>query len=168
MKLIKQSYEFVPQASGLEGIYKQIEKAGRICYKSEDKITEDSAKKFVERMINSKHTAMLEHGTVYLFCPTEEYIDSNGNIQYYNFLEKYQENKYSILSDNDEGVYITTNLRVLVENNWLNDLKYLCEPTEYHEKRITIKFTTDQGILREFTRHRIFSFAVESTRQWRH
>ena len=66
MKLIKQSYEIIPQASGLEGIYKQIEKAGRICYHSEDKITEDSAKKFVERMINSKHTAMLEHGTVYL------------------------------------------------------------------------------------------------------
>ena len=60
--------------------------------------------------------------------------------------------------------YVTLNYRHIIENGWLDDLKYLCEPTEYHEKRITVKFITDQGILREFTRHRVFSFAVESTR----
>ena len=64
--------------------------------------------------------------------------------------------------------YVTMNYRHIIENGWLDDLQYICEPTEYHEKRITVKFTTDQGILREFTRHRVFSFAVESTRQWRH
>ena len=66
MKLIKQSFEILDQQCGLEGIYKQIEIAGRTCYKSEDKITEDSAKEFVDRMIKSGHGAMLEHGTVYL------------------------------------------------------------------------------------------------------
>ena len=66
MKLIKPSFEILDQQCGLEGIYKQIEIAGRTCYKSEDKITEDSAKGFVERMIKSGHGAMLEHGTVYL------------------------------------------------------------------------------------------------------
>ena len=82
---------------------------------------------------------------------------------------RYFYNKYSIHKRiKDVGIYITTNYRVLVENNWLDDLKYICEPTEHHEKRITVKFITDQGILREFTRHRVFSFAVESTRQWRH
>lgn len=157
MKLIKQSYEIIPQASGLEGIYKQIEKAGRTCYKSEDKITEDSAKKFVERMINSKHTAMLEHGTVYLAI-AEERCD--------NLVEIFTNNKYSKVNYHEElGFYfITTNFRVLIENSLLYSLKYLCEPTEHHEKRITVKFITDQGILREFTRHRSFSFAVESTR----
>lgn len=157
MKLIKQSYEIIPQASGLEGIYKQIEKAGRTCYKSEDKITEDSAKKFVERMINSKHTAMLEHGTVYLEI-AEERCD--------NLVEIFTNNKYSKVNYHEElGFYfITTNFRVLIENSLLYSLKYLCEPTEHHEKRITVKFTTNQGILREFTRHRTFSFAVESTR----
>lgn len=159
MKLIKASAEIIPQGSGLEGIYKHIELAGRTCYKSLDKITEDSAKEFVDRMIKSGHGAMLEHGTVYLFCLTEEYVDSNGDVQYYNPLEKYAENKYSILSDSDEGMYITTNLRVLVENGWLGDLKYLCEPTEYHEKRITVKFVTDQGILREFSRHKLLCVA---------
>ncbi len=60
--------------------------------------------------------------------------------------------------------YVTMNYRHIIENGWLDDLQYLCEPTEYHEKRVTVKFITDQGILREFTRHRVFSFAVESTR----
>ena len=164
MKLIKPSYEILEQGFKEQDIYKQIEKVGRTCYKSEDKITNESAKPFVDRMISSKHYAMLEHGTVYLFCPTEEYVDSNGDVQYYNPLEKYQDNKYSILNDSDEGMYITTNLRVLVENGWLDDLKYLCEPTEYHERRITVKFICDRGVSHEFVRHRVFSFAQESTR----
>ena len=165
MKLIKQSFEILDQQCGLEGIYKQIELAGRTCYKSEDKITEDSAKEFVDRMIKSGHGAMLEHGTVYLAIPISEWRCTD------DYRDSYISNPYSNVNDslvnweNNEGiVYITTNLRVLVENGWLDDLQYICEPTEYHEKRITVKFTTDQGILREFTRHRVFSFAVESTR----
>ena len=164
MKLIKQSFEILDQQCGLEGIYKQIERAGRTCYKSEDKITEDSAKEFVDRMIKSGHGAMLEHGTVYLAMPTETMIpiEANG-------WGKYTKNPYSkgfrVCDVNGQKrVVITTNLRVLVENGWLDDLQYICEPTEYHEKRVTVKFITDQGILREFTRHRVFSFAVESTR----
>lgn len=164
MKLIKPYFEIWEQSAGLEGVYKQIEKVGRVCYKSEDKITEDSAKPFVNRMIKSGHGAMLEHGTVYLFCPTEEYVDSNGDVQYYNPLEKYQNNNYSALVDSNEGIYVTTNLRVLVENGWMSDLQYLCEPTEFHEKRITVHFVCDRGVSHEFVRHRVMSFAQESTR----
>ena len=79
MRLIKPSYEIWQQPSGLEGIYKQIERAGRVCYKSENKITEDSAKPFVDRMIKSGHGAMLEHGTVYLRIPIEEYEKNYKN-----------------------------------------------------------------------------------------
>ena len=159
MKLIKQSFEILNQQSGLEGIYKQIELSGRTCYKSEDKITEGSAKEFVDRMIKSGHGAMLEHGTVYLKITYKD-TDFAALCMFYG------RNKYSVLNHSEDNkiYYITTNYRVLVENNHLSDLKYLCEPTEYHEKRITVKFITDQGILREFTRHRVFSFAVESTR----
>lgn len=164
MKLIKPYFEIWEQPAGLEGVYKQIEKVGRVCYKSEDKITEDSAKPFVDRMIKSGHGAMLEHGTVYLFCPTEEYVDSNGDVQYYNPLEKYQNNNYSALVDSNEGIYVVTNLRVLVENGWMGDLQYLCEPTEFHEKRITVHFVCDRGVSHEFVRHRVMSFAQESTR----
>lgn len=164
MKLIKPSFEIIPQAAGLEGIYKQIERAGRTCYKSEDKITEDSAKEFVDRMIKSGHGAMLEHGTVYLKNHSnvervfgEEYIT--------NFLQKYHTNKFSkVEEDEDDVLYVTTNLRVLVENGWLDDLQYICEPTEFHEKRVTVKFVCDRGVSHEFVRHRVFSFAQESTR----
>ena len=79
MKLIKPSYEIWQQPSGLEGIYKQIERVGRVCYRSEDKITEDSAKPFVDRIIKSGHGAMLEHGTVYLKIPIEEYEKNYKN-----------------------------------------------------------------------------------------
>ena len=162
MKLIKQNFEILDQQCGLKGIYKQIERSGRTCYKSEDKITEDSAKEFVDRMIKSGHGAMLEHGTVYLAMPIVIPTEANG-------WGKYTKNPYSkgfrVCDVNGQKrVAITTNFRVLVENGWLDDLQYICEPTEYHEKRITVKFITDQGILREFTRHRVFSFAVESTR----
>ena len=172
MKLIKQSFEILDQQCGLEGIYKQIERAGRTCYKSEDKITEDSAKEFVDRMIKSGHGAMLEHGTVYLkfnvkdlyIVGEDEYLNQQKKLN--DLINKYSTNKYSIVKVNQDydTAFITTNYRVLVENDWLDDLQYICEPTEYHEKRITVKFITDQGILREFTRHRVFSFAVESTR----
>lgn len=60
--------------------------------------------------------------------------------------------------------YVTLNYRHLVENGWLDDLRYLCEPTEFHEKRVTVRFTTDRGVSHEFVRHRVFSFAQESTR----
>ncbi len=77
MKLIKPSYEIIEQTSGIEGVYKQIELAGRICYKSENKITEDSAKGFVDRMIASKHLAMCEHGTLYFKIPADTSDSSN-------------------------------------------------------------------------------------------
>ena len=162
MKLIKPSFEILDQQCGLEGIYKQIEIAGRTCYKSEDKITEDSAKGFVERMIKSGHGAMLEHGTVYLKFETMKST--------IHPLDKYYHNKYSKVCT-EEGltkqtkiVFVTTNYRVLVENGWLDDLKYICEPTEYHERRITVRFVCDRGVSHEFVRHRVFSFAQESTR----
>lgn len=79
MKLIKPSFEIIKQQPGLEGVYKQIELAGRTCYRSEDKITPDSAKFFVDRMVKSGHGAMLEHGTVYLKIPMEEYKKNYKN-----------------------------------------------------------------------------------------
>ena len=66
MRIITSNVEILPQTCGLDGIYKQIEIAGRTSYKSEDKITEDSAKRFVDMLLNRGHTAPLEHGTVYL------------------------------------------------------------------------------------------------------
>lgn len=168
MKLVKPSFEIWNQPAGLEGIYKQIEKVGRVCYKSEDKITEDSAKPFVDRMIKSGHGAMLEHGTVYLAIPMTTYASEAVNT--------YRNNSYSKVNECNEFIFtdkygnkvaawcVTTNLRFLVENDCLEDLEFLCEPTEYHEKRITVHFVCDRGVSHEFVRHRVMSFAQESTR----
>lgn len=164
MRLIKPSYSIIEQPPGLEGVYKMIEIAGRTCYKSENNITEDSAKAFVERMIKSGHGAMLEHGTVYLDIPwnaTEEAFSLQLKLR----IHKYDSNKYSRVVDTEEHhSYITTNLRVLVENKWLDDLQYICEPTEHHIKRVSVRFICDRGVSHEFVRHRVMSFAQESTR----
>lgn len=165
MKLIKPSFEIWEQPTGLEGVYKQIERVGRVCYKSEDKITEDSAKPFVDRMIKSGHGAMLEHGTVYLqFFWAGAVCQQCNQTAPNKLLDRYAGNKYSIVHYHGNDVYVTTNLRVLVENNWLDDLKYICEPTEYHERRVTVHFVYDRGVSHEFVRHRVMSFAQESTR----
>ncbi len=159
MKLIESKAEYIPQESGLEGIYKMVELAGRTAYKSEDKITPDSAKGFVDRMIKSNHGACLEHGTVYLKVklPDDEITPSES-------LYHYKKNAYSKYIVTDRVAYISTNLRVIVENLWLDDLQYQCEPTEQHKKRYTMKFTCDRGVSHELVRHRAFSFLQESTR----
>ena len=166
MKLIKPSYQILDQKPGLDGIYEQIEIAGRTCYKS-TRPEGQTAKDFVDRMIASQHYAMLEHGTVYLSigCYYLE-VTSQGDETSFPVQEvtNYKSNPYSKVNYRGGIAYITTNYRVLVENGWLDDLKYLCEPTEFHEKRVTVRFTTSNSIMREFTRHRSHSFAVESTR----
>ena len=165
MRIIKPDFEIWNQEEGLEGVYKQIEKVGRVCYKSEDKMTEDSAKPFVDRMIKSGHGAMLEHGTVYLKIPYGT-MDDRGEFSNEPIVIKYIDNPYSVVMDNSENDYwyITSNYRVIIENEWIDDLQYLCEPTEFHEKRITVHFVCDRGISHEFVRHRVMSFAQESTR----
>lgn len=154
MRLIKPSVEIWDQEEGLNGIYKSIERAGRICYKSSDKITEDSAEPFVDRMIKSLHHSMLEQGTVYLTIPRED-------INYHIYLSKYRDNPYSEcrVAQTLEGIpvgslYISTNYRVIIEHDWTDDLKYLCKPTKFHEKRISVHFTCDRGIWNEFIRHK--------------
>lgn len=96
MKIIKAGYQIInpdiDDPNGASKIYKMIERAGRTCYKSEDKITDDSAEKFVRGLIKRGHEAMIEHASM------------------------------------------------------------------------TVVFTTDRGVSHEIVRHRIASFAQESTR----
>ena len=95
---------------------------------------------------------MLEHGTVYLVCNHGE-------------LPLYTNNKFSRCHTIDGKDYITTNLRVLAENKALDDLKFLSDYEEgKHELRITVHFTTQIAITREYNRHRANSMAEQSTR----
>ena len=63
MKVIKPSFEILTPIDA-ESIYKQIELAARTCYKSEDKITAESAPKMVKALINRRHLAMIEHASI--------------------------------------------------------------------------------------------------------
>lgn len=146
MRLIESKAEYIPQTD----LYKHIELCGRTAYKSEDKITEDSAKEFVDRMVKSKHGAVLEHGTVYLIIPERE----QRRYEYTLLIC----NPYTKAVLHDRACYITTNYRVIIENDITHMLAYTSEPTEFHEKRYTIKFTTDRGVSHELVRHRKFSF----------
>lgn len=159
MKLIKPSVEYIPQESGLDGMFKQIERCGRVCYKSEDKITDTSAQGFVDRMIKSGHTSVLEHGTVYLQMKVDY-----CNRDYLDFGQKYHHNPYSKLVIEDGVAYVTTNYRVLVQNEWLDDLQYVCEPSEYHKKRYAMKYTCARIDSQSITRYRPDSYCQESQR----
>lgn len=157
MKLINQSYEICKtHGYTLQDVYKDIERAARVSYKSEDKITEDSAEKMVQRLISMKHYSPLEFGTIYLK------FDMKNN---FDILDKYDHNKFSATTiTKDSTRYITTNYRVIIENHWEDDLQYMCAPTKYHQRRTTVKFITNRAISHELVRHRSMSFMQESQR----
>lgn len=185
MKLINQSYCVLGTPQSVEEAWEFIERATRCCYQSErTKDSTETSEQWCRRILIKhpewvkNHGAMLEHGTIYLKIPNGLF----SGIIHPNLCNKYIENKYSKVVKDIEydptlkyntgvddviGVsyaYITTNLRVILENNWESDLKYACSPTEHHIKRYTVQLTTNRAMLAELTRHRTMSFAVESTR----
>ena len=162
MKLVKPEFQIIePTGYTIDDIYKSIELAGRVSHKSEDRITEDSAKTFVERMMNMKHLSTCEFGTIYLYYKVDkpstmvkEIIDFYKNNQYSkvecinNYSNTYSECGMGRLYDIEYSEYfISTNLRVCLENNRQEYLtNALCEPTEYHHKRYTVKYICDRAI----------------------
>lgn len=161
MIFLEPSFKIVEQEPGLEGMYKQIELCGRISHKSEDQITDESYKKFIDKMRKLQHFATFEHGTVYL--KIEESSDPMDE-RWKNIVDFYVKNPYSKVNYHDWTYYITTNYRVICENNRTDDIKYWSEPTEWHKKRHTVIFTCDIGVSREYNRHRVDSILEESTR----
>lgn len=96
MRIVKPGYEILDLPADAREIYRKIERAGRTCYKSEDKITPESSERFVRAMVKNHHEAMLEHASM------------------------------------------------------------------------TVVFTVDRGVSHEIVRHRMASFAQESTRYCRY
>lgn len=161
MKLIHSSAEVWKQEYDLKGAYKAVERAARLSYKSEDKITVDSAKPFVEGLIKRKHLAPLEFGTIYLTIP------SNDSDKKSYLFSKFVDNPYSKIQGPDEYLNwnVTTNLRVLIENNLLEMcIPYIKGQNCNHYNRITIHVVCSRGISHELVRHRALSFMQESQR----
>lgn len=167
MKIIKQSVEIWEQGYDLSSIYAHIARCARVCYQSEKTNPDETEVDWVNRVIlrhspakNPKnHLSVLEHGAVYLTVPKTTY---NSEI-----VERYENNPYSkVLNPNVTGnsFCITTNFRVIIENGWEHDLRFLDINPIIHSKRITVSFITDIGVSRELNRHRSHSISEESTR----
>jgi thymidylate synthase (FAD) len=157
MKLINPSVEIREQKEGTDGMFEHIEWAGRHCYKSHDKTTSTSAKEFVARIAKSGHGSVLEHGTIYLAIPADDMPKELLN-------NPYTRCTLCVTTAIEKWYAVTTNYRVIVENNWDLLLMHECPPTPCHEKRITAKFVCDRGVSHEFVRHRVFSVSQESQR----
>ena len=152
MKIIKQSVEIIPQFAGHEGMLKHIELCGRVCYKSEDKISDNSANSFVEMLKERGHLSVLEHGTVYLRTHSLD-VRSTPFAKVFD---------YSKVMKETSGYTIATNYRLAYESGLipLIDDSIVDAPI----KRVTARFVLPISISREFIRHRAFSFSEQSTR----
>lgn len=170
MKIIHPNVEYWSQANTLDGIWEHAAKCARVCYQSQPVKEGESAKDFLLRTIakngfkkdKSSHMSVLEHATVYLVVNIQ-------NPFYPHMCYKYKDNHYSktcnlIINDTIEGICITTNLRVIIENDWLDDLKFIANDISNHVKRYTFSFITNLGVSRELNRHRCHSISEESTR----
>ena len=164
MRLINQSYEICNQTDfSISGIYKHIEKCTRVAYKSEDKITENSAASFINKLIIMRHLAPMEFGTVHFKIPTTIFRTFIEDLIYCNLYNK-EWLKYKVV---DSYIYFTTNYR-----HWLElekKVSYIreyfdSEDNEYYPKRYTVKLITNRSISHEVVRHRTMSFIQESQR----
>lgn len=176
MKIIHPSVEYWSQANTLDGIWEHAAKCTRVCYQSQPVKTGESAKDFLLRTIakngfkkdKSSHMSVLEHATVYLTITNNNFGFKSKKYKYFNNIySKVVHTIYDYTVDGEyafEEMLITTNLRVLVENDWLDDLRFIADDITKHKKRYTFSFITNLGVSRELNRHRCHSISEESTR----
>lgn len=178
MNLIKQNFEILKQEDfSLEGIKKFIELCSRVCYKSEDKLTDISYIKFVDNLIKSKHDRCLEFGTIHLKLPYNTFKILQDICLSYKMWNNYWI-KYSF--DEDNTVYIVTNYRYYREleqafiastgetlDKYIDESEYFKEDNPYHS-RITVRFITQRAITDEFRTHVSLSHLCESSRYCRY
>lgn len=159
MKFEEQSVELIPQPTTLEEAYKLAELAGRVSYMSHDSTTEDSYKRFIENMKKNEHLSVLEFTPIYV--TVSAFMLEEALFQ--TFFEEVDPSYYR-LNIKDTYAYITTNLRVIIENYLEMMLEYWVPPTEHHVKRVMFKFVTNIGVSRECNRHRKNSILEMSSR----
>ena len=165
MKLIRQSFEILEQKDfSLIGINKFIERCGRVCYKSEDRMTDDSYEKFVNMLVKRDHARPLEFGTVHLKISSgmlfDKFLQDLVDYELYNPTWI----KYKKLP---EYTYITTNyrhyLQIIKECSYV--AKYFTEQDNcYYPSRCTVHMVLSRGVMDEFRTHVGLSHLAESTR----
>lgn len=158
MKIINQSVEIITETNPL----KRIELVGRVCWKSEHRITEDSAKPFVAGLIRRGHTSPLEHARVVVPRDSKSFM-------LYAIREPYgYSDRHRNVYKNGRVYAYVVNVRDLwnmsnypnQEKDFVSEIEKLKNAADY----MTVKFTTDIGMTRELLRHRQMSFMELSTR----
>lgn len=157
MKILDQRADLLVQQLGVIGMKKHIELCGRICYKSENKITEDSYDRFVKMLYNKGHWNALSLGTVYLKVSADK-IDKF--IKLINETKPYT--KYNLI---DGIYYITTNYRIICQLELEDEMnEFWSDPDNNFYHRATAKFICSRSTANQIIRHRIFCFLQESQR----
>lgn len=168
MKLINPSFRIIEQEPEIEGAWKMVEKAARVCYQSEQRNTDETSEQFCKRVLlkhedkSKNHLRPLEFGTVYLQIP--HYASFEYTIK---LIKRNHWSKAVRVSDPEYFVdywHITTNLRVLYEHDLMRLLEFWCEPTKFHYKRVTIDWVIGRDIADEFRTHVSLSSTMESSR----
>lgn len=164
MKLIKQSFEILEQTDySLKGIKQFIERCGRVCYKSEDRITDTSYEKFVDMLINKDHARPLEFGTVHLLIPESDFKEVYASLAEIG-LDNYDWLQYCYYQG---SYYVTTNYRYYLDiiKCIPSIQKYFSETySKYYPKRYTVHMILSRGVMDEFRTHVTLSHLAESTR----
>ena len=193
IKVVNPSVEIWNQEGyTLDDIFKHIARCARVCYQSTPKDKNEDAYEFLKKTIfkgndffgydkidpnnplniifapnaygdidlTSLHLSCCEHATVHLKFPTfiPSAVDRCVNV--------YSHNKYSRINNHNGYNYVTTNLRVIIENYAVDTLEFIDNTPNcpYYDERTTINFITDIGASRELNRHRVNSVSEESTR----
>lgn len=157
MKVDKQRVWLENELPGWEGMMKHIEKCGRVSWKSEDRITEDSWRKFIKFLYNKGHWAVFNLGTAYLKVPNT-YLPEK--------LELLFSEPWTKIKERDGYVYITTNYRVLCQlgiEDWMEKFWHDFDP-KYFFRRVTVGWYCSRVISEEIIRHASLRPLKESTR----
>lgn len=159
----------------LDDIWKHIARCARVCYQSVPKNNGETDYGFLVRTLfrgndvcnqpyNTKdiikcHLSVCEHATVHL---KYRLFIAKDAAQATKFIH----NKYSRTIEREGYIYVTTNMRVLIEHHWMDELEFIDNTPNcpYYIPRPTICFITDIGASRELNRHRVNSVSEESTR----
>ena len=193
IKVVNPSVEVWKQEGyDLESIFKHIARCARVCYQSTPKNKNENAYNFLVRTVfkghdffgyskikikdrfkqilaqnaygdvdlTSLHLSCCEHATVHLKFPT--FMPRAAAM----WEGVYEHNKYSRTNNHDGYLYVTTNLRVIIESYAIDTLEFIDTTPNcpYYMPRTTVCFITDIGASRELNRHRVNSVSEESTR----
>ena len=133
VKIIDPSYEILTPITGME--LERIERAGRTCYKSEAKMTDDSAKRFVAMLIRNKHEAMLEHSYLSVKFICDRGI-SHEIVRHRHFSFAQESTRYCNYEKNDEMLFIMPPF--IIDGNrfskadvWITAMKETASAYEY-------------------------------------